>query len=208
MNFWVTIVGLVRRKRVIIPALVVAAVVGGAAYLITPVRYVSETLTVLTPTEFGGTEPEDPAIPIELTNPMLNFNDSLKTTSAILIQAMNTADMAERLGATGDTTLVVDDGRTNPDLLGVNGPFLYVVGRSRSPQEAKRVVAEAEVLMKVRLQDLQRALKAPARTFVSVVEVVPPSAPEPDRSRATRMGFMGFVLGFGLSIGIAYFVHR
>ena len=79
---------------------------------------------VLTTTEYGGTESQDPAKPTELTNPMLNFNDSLTTTSAILIEAMNTKAVAKQLGVAGSTALVIDDGRTNPDLLGLNGPFI------------------------------------------------------------------------------------
>ena len=137
MEFWITIVGLMRRKRVIVPALLVAAALGAAAYLSTPVTYVSSTTMVLTTTEYGGTESQDPTKPTELTNPMLNFNDSLKTTSAILIEAMNTRRVASGSGAGGRTTLVVDDGRTNPNLLGLNGPFLYIVGRSTSPDRGR-----------------------------------------------------------------------
>ena len=63
MEFWITIVGLLRRKRVIIPAVLVAAALGAAAYLGTPVTYVSSTTMILTTTEYGGTESQDPATP-------------------------------------------------------------------------------------------------------------------------------------------------
>ena len=81
MEFWVTIAGLVRRRRVLIPALLVALALGEAMYLATPVTYVSTNTMILTTTEFGGTESQDPVFPGELTNPLLNFNDSLKTPS-------------------------------------------------------------------------------------------------------------------------------
>ena len=137
MEFWVTIAGLVRRRRVIVPALLVAVALGAAMYVTTPVTYVSSTTMILTTTEYGGTESQDPAMPSDLVNPMLYFNDSLKTTSAILIEAMNTKEVATQLGALGPTTLCVDDGRTNPNLLGLNGPFLYIVGESTSPDRSR-----------------------------------------------------------------------
>ena len=208
MEFWVTIAGLVRRKRVIIPALLVATALGAAAYVSTPVTYVSSTTMILTSTEYGGTQSQDPAMPTDLVNPMLYFNDSLKTTSAILIEAMNSRRVATELGATGRTMVHVDDGRTNPNLLGLNGPFLYIVGESTSPTEAERVVPEAQQVMRAKLRDWQSALKAPERTFVSLVDVVPPSTPAPSRSRAMKLGLMAFVFGFGLCLGIAYLHHR
>jgi hypothetical protein len=209
MEFWLTIVGLIRRKRVIIPAVLVATLFGLAVYLFTPVSYVSSTTMVLTTTEYGGTESQDPSKPTDLTNPMLNFNDSLTTTSAILIEAMNTKDVAAQLGAEdGPTRLVIDDGRTNPDLLGLNGPFLYIEGRSTAPDDAQRTVVEAQHLMRAKLLDWQSALNAPEKTYVSLVDVVSPTAPEAIRARATKLGLMAFIFGFLLSMGIAYFGHQ
>ena len=100
MEFWITVVGLLRRGRVVIPAVLVAATCGATAFAATPVRYVSSTTMVLTTTEFGGTESQDPANPTDLTNPMLNFSESLRTTSAILIEGMNTGASRQQLGRT------------------------------------------------------------------------------------------------------------
>ena len=208
MEFWVTIAGLMRRWRVIVPALLVAVALGAGLYVTTPVTYVSSATMILTSTEYGGTQSQDPETPSDLVNPMLYFNDSLKTTSAILIEAMHTKDVATQLGVSGPTTFRVDDGRTNPNLLGLNGPFLYIVGESTSPAEAERVVQDAQTLMREKLQDWQSALKAPERTFVSLVDVVPPSTPAPNRGRATKLGVLGFIFGLGLSLGIAYLRHR
>jgi hypothetical protein len=205
MEFWITIVGLVRRKGVIIPAALVALALGAVAYLGTPNTYVSSTTMVLTTTQYGGSESQDPTKPTDLTNPMLNFNESLRTTSAILIEAMNTKGVKEQLGAAGPTTLVVNDGRTNPDLIGLNGPFLYIVGQSTSSDDAERVVAEAQTLMREKLHEWQRELNAPEKTYVSLVDVVPPTTPEAGRGKATKLGLMAFIFGFLLSMGIGYF---
>jgi hypothetical protein len=208
MEFWITLVGLLRRKRVLIPAVLVAVTFGAVAYLGTPVTYVSSTTMVLTTTQYGGTESQDPASPTQLTNPMLSFSDSLRTTSAILISSMNTDEVLKQLGVERPTQLYVNDGRTNPELLGLNGPFLYIVAHSPSPDEAKRVVVGAQKLMRQKLVDWQSSLNAPERTYVTIADVVPPSAPKADKARATKLGLMAFVLGFLLSWGIAYLGHQ
>jgi capsular polysaccharide biosynthesis protein len=206
MEFWVTIVGLLRRKRVLVPVLLVALSLGVLAFLGTPNTYTSHTTMVLTTTEYGGTQSQDPTKPTELTNPMLNFNDSLKTTSAILIEAMNTKGVAEQLGATGETTLIINDGRTNPDLLGLNGPFIYIVGESTSPAAAKNVVVQAQKLMQKKLTEWQNALNAPQKTYLGLADVVPPTTPEVRHS--TKLGLIAFLFGFLVSLGIAYYGHQ
>ena len=62
--------------------------------------------------------------------------------------------------------------------------------------------------MRDKLRDWQSALKAPERTFVTLVDVVPPSTPAPNRARATKLGLLAFMFGLGLSLGIAYLRHR
>lgn len=208
MEFWITIAGLARRKRVIIPALLIGVVLGTAAYMSTPARYASSTTMVLTTTPFGGSESQDPSKPTDKTNPMLNFSDSLRTTAAILIEAMNTKEVATTLGLRGASTLIVNDGRTNPNLLGLNGPFLYISGESTTPENAQALVQGARTIMRDKLKTWQSALNAPQKTYVSIVDVVPPTAPAAMRGRATKLGLLAFLFGFGLSMGVAYFADR
>ena len=208
MEFWITVIGLLRRKLVIIPAIVIAGMLGAAAYVSTPVTYVSTNTMVLTTTEFGGTESQDPTSPPQLTNPMLNFNDSLRTTSAILIESMNTDDVEAALRIAGRTKLIVNDGRTNPNLLGLNGPFLYIVGQSTTPERAQEVVRQARELMGQKLRAWQNALRAPEKTYLSIIDVVPPTAAKADRGRATKLALFGFLFGFVSTVGVAYLCLR
>jgi hypothetical protein len=209
MEFWSTIGGLIRRKGVIIPAVLVAVALGALAYSGTPTVYESSTTMVMTTTQYGGSESRDPTKPTELTNPMLNFNDSLRTTSTILIQAMNTPDVFKQLGVTrGTTQLIINDGRTNPDLLGSNGPFLYIEGSSTSPEDARRVVVNAQELMEQKLIEWQKGLNAPEKTYVSLVDVVSPTPAQATGGRATKLALMAFLFGFVLCLGIAYFGHQ
>ena len=88
-------------------------------------------------------------MPTELTNPMLNFNDSLRTTSAILIEAMNTRDVATQLGAR--RTHAADRRTTagpTPTCSASTGRSSTSSAESTSPDEAERVVVEAQKLMR------------------------------------------------------------
>ena len=208
MEFWSTIAGLLRRPKVMVPTILIALVFGALAFMGTPVTYVSSTTMVLTTTEYGGSQSLDPDEPTPLTNPILNFNSSLSTTSGILIQSITTKEALATLGAKGGATrLVVNDGRTNPELLGLDGPFLYVEGRSVNKDEARRVVVDAQKMLRQKLSEFQKDLKAPENTYVSLIDVVSPTAPEADASRPIRMGGVTFILGFLFCFGIAYFRH-
>lgn len=209
MEFWTKILVLLRSRRVILPALVVALAMGAAVYHSTPKVYSSSTTMVLTTAAYGGTESLDPTKPTGLTNPMLNFSDSLRTTTAILISAMGTRQVTEQLGATHPgTSLTVNDGRTNPELLGVNGPFLYLEARSRSGADAHQMVLDAQELTRQKLATWQSELNAPAKTFVNLVDVVPPTTPQPGSGRAIKLGVMAFLFGLSLCVGIAYFAGQ
>jgi len=209
MEFWTTIGRLLRNKRVFIPTALVALTLGAVAYLVTPSTYVSSATMVLATTKYGGVDPHDPTKPAQLTNPMLNFNDSLKTTSTILVEAMNTKGVMQEVGATrADTQLIVNDGSTNPTLLGTNGPFVYIAGRSSSPAKSRLVVLAAQQMMKQKLNDYQGALHAPQKTYVSLVDVVPPTAPVAGHGRATKLAALAVLLGGMLCVAIAYLGDR
>lgn len=208
MDFWKAILGLARRKLVIIPLLGSTIALGLAAYFLTPVHYVSSTTMVLVPPAVGGTLSQDPTKPIDLTNPMLNFSNNLKTASSILIQAINTPEVAAELGVVkhGPTQLTVDDGRTNPKLLDSNGPFIYVVGESTSKAEAKDVVVRAQARLRQELVDRQESLGAPSETYLTMVDVVAPTTAKLTRAQRIKIGGIAFVLSlvFGLATGYAW----
>lgn len=208
MEFWLTLIGIVRRKRFILPALLVAIAVGATAFAATTPSYVSRTTMVLTLTEFGGSESRDPSVPTDLTNPMLNFVDSLTTTSAIMINAMNTEEVARELDATGRATLVVDDGRSNPELLGLNGPFLHIRVESDSPSLTAQVAAGAQFLIRDKLEQWQATLNAPRSTFIRLVDVVPTGTPEVERGGQVQIALLAAGASFGLCLVFAYLRHQ
>ncbi|MFD0888670.1 hypothetical protein ACFQ08_29390, partial [Streptosporangium algeriense] len=206
MDFWKTIFGLARRKAIGPPLAVLSVISASLVFFLLPTYYVSTASMVLTTPATGGTLSADPTKPLGLTNPLLQFSDGLRVTAGILILSMNTPEVAAELGVVpdGPTEIVINDGRTNPDLLGIstNGPFVYVEVQSRSAAAAQDIVLRAKQRIRRELADRQQALKAPRSTFITVVDVVPSSVPTAKISgKLTAAGAtMFFVLFGGLSI--------
>ncbi|WP_214103457.1 hypothetical protein [Acrocarpospora catenulata] len=152
----------------------------------------------------------DPTKPSGLTNPLLQFTDGLKTTASILIQSMNAPNVKKSLGAPvgGTTDLVIDDGRTNPDLLDLSGPYIYISVDARTAEQAAAVVNKAQEMIKNELDSRQKVLGAPRSTFITVAEVVPESVPEMELGGKWQAGAAAFVLTLAGSFGIAYGIAR
>ncbi|MFC0864157.1 hypothetical protein ACFHYQ_17825 [Sphaerimonospora cavernae] len=212
MDFWKSILELARRKFVGPPLIALGILAALITYFVVPTHYVSSCSMVLTTPATGGTLSSDPQEPPGLTNPLLQFNEGLRTTAGILVLSMNTPQMLERIGiADGDPTRVtINDGRTSPELLGINlnGPFLYVEVDSDSPATASAVTERAVRLIRAELDARQQALKAPPSTYIAMTEVVPPTVPE-----ARRTGKWGAAAGVLLAmvaagLGLAYFLDR
>ena len=201
---WPGLLGLLSRRSVVLPALLVGLTLGAAVFFVTPKTYVTTSTMVLMTTEYGSTASDDPLDPTELSNPLLSFNDSLRTTSAMIIQSMGTKDVADQLDARGSTTLTIDDGRSNPDLLGLNGPFIFIKGESTTPEAASLVVREATSMARTMLKDWQESLSAPDKTFVGLVDVVPPTAPERTYSTAIKYSAAAGLAGFLICMAFAF----
>ncbi|MEU7989128.1 hypothetical protein AB0B56_30125 [Streptosporangium canum] len=208
MDFWKAIFGLVKRRLIGPPLAVLALAAATLVFFLMPTTYVSTASMVLTTPATGGTLPSDPTKPLGLTNPLLQFSDGLRVTAGILILSMNAPEVAAELGVlpNGTTEITINDGRTNPNLLGIstNGPFVYVEVQSRSAATAQEVVVKAKQRVRRELTDRQQALKAPRSTFISIVDVVPSSTPEAKLSgKLTAAGGTLFLV-FLVGIGIAY----
>jgi len=206
MDFWKAILGLVRRKVVALPVLGLALGVAALGYFLTPPSYTSSTTMVLTTPTTGGTISQDPT-KAGVSNPLLTFSDGLKTTSAILIQAMNSPDNVRTLTG-GGAKLTINDGTNNASLLGTNGPFVYIEAEAKHADEAKAVVQRAQQRVRDELVNRQKALKAPESTYITIVDVVPPSPPEVQRGQQYQFAIAGLVLTIIAGLAGAYGAGR
>ncbi|MEV4551160.1 hypothetical protein [Nonomuraea wenchangensis] len=209
MEFWTAILGLARNKFVAVPVAVLTAALALTGYLVLPERYVASASMVLVTPSGGGSI--DRTKPLAQTNPLLQFSDDLRTTASILILAMNSPDVFKSVGAPedGPVELTIDDGRTNPTLLGVGttGPFVYVEVEAASRAEVTKVLAAAQERLREELEDRQNELKAHPVTFVQLDDVVR-LGPEADRAPKLQGAVGGALLGLVAGFGAAYAAVR
>ncbi|WP_440083973.1 hypothetical protein [Streptosporangium sp. LJ11] len=210
MEFWKTILDLARRKRVGFPLFGLALLAAVVVFSLVPPRYVSSASMVLTTPPAGGTT--DPAKKPGRTNPLLQFSDGLRTTAGILILSMNTEAVATELGIVkdGPVEVTINDGRTNPSMLGIlmNGPFVYLEVESDSAEVTRAVMARTQFRLRTELVRRQEVLGAPRSTFIGFVEVVPAGYPAMDRSGTWQAaGGAAFAVVL-LGLGAVYAVER
>ncbi|MEN3534860.1 hypothetical protein AAH991_07095 [Microbispora sp. ZYX-F-249] len=204
MEFWTTIAGLLRKWSIGLPLLAISILVGTVTFFVVPTRYEADTSLVLATPVNGGVYSRDPNRPLPRGNPLLQFNDALKTAASIVIQSMNTQDVWTQLGAPkdGPTTITIDDGRSNPRVLDISGPYIYIRVVAPSPDVASGVLTKAQRRVRDELTGWQRTLGAPPSTYLTVANIVPPSKPEAMLSTrwqvAAGVGLLAACAGLGL----------
>lgn len=196
MDFWGTVLIVLRRWYVALPAFLLSIGAAAGVYSSIPTLYVSNAVLVLTIPPTGGSLPSDPGRPNGLTNPLLNFDWGLSMSASILVQVISAPETVESLGVRpeGDTTFTVTNGSTNPESLD-GGPFVYIEGTSRSPSGARDIVTRVRDRARVELAVRQRQLNAPPATYITMNEMVPPTEPQPQRTGKTRGAAAALLLG-------------
>ncbi|UBU13947.1 hypothetical protein [Nonomuraea gerenzanensis] len=196
MDFWGTILVLLRRWYVALPAFLAAVGAAFYAYSTIPVTYTTTAVLVLTAPTSGGTLPPDPDQPIPRVNPLLNFDHGLDVAASILISVMSTPDMVAAMGVTsgGPTTYAVTNGTNNLESL-ATGPLVFVEGESRTPDEATRITRKAIDRIEQELDQRQRQVQAPKGTYITISEAVPPTTPAPQQGRKLRSAASALGLG-------------
>ncbi|HEV2779862.1 MAG TPA: hypothetical protein VGX25_10735 [Actinophytocola sp.] len=196
MDFWQTILVVFRRWYVALPAFLLSILLALAVYSSVPKVYNSTSVLVLTLPATGASQPADPDRPRDQTNPLLNFDKGLSTSAAILIEALRDPEIAAELGVPpgGDTWFEVGNGSSNPELL-ITGPFLFIQGNSATPEGARDIVGKVAERARVELANRQKEVNAPASTYITAVEVVPPTMPAAHGGSRIRAGAAAGALG-------------
>jgi hypothetical protein len=204
MDFWQTVQVVFRRWYITFPAFLAALGVAGLVYGSVPTQYVSTSMLLLTvpttgPTKEIGAKAKGPQA---ITNPLLYFDQGLNVSASILIQTLSTPETAASLGISpdGSTSYKVTNGSTNPELL-MSGPFVLIEGTSSTPQQAHDIVRRVSALAPKELAKRQKKLDAPASTYISVNQVVPPTTPE--ARNTTKLRAAGAAGGLGVFAGLA-----
>jgi hypothetical protein len=162
MDFAQLMTVLRRRWYVVVPAAALVVLIAAVMALAAPRPYESTGTVVLTEPATGGTQ-------AGTSNPLFSFDDSLTTTSQLLVQSLNSPTAIQALAAIGaSATYTADDGM-------LQGPFIVVTADSPSPTTARNTVSEAFRYVEQQLAQRQRSLGAPTKSFIGVKEVVAPT---------------------------------
>ncbi|MFI6502175.1 hypothetical protein [Nonomuraea typhae] len=210
MNFWKALLSLLLRRRIGIPVVLLALGVAAATFAVIPVRYTASTIMMVSPPVNGGVVNRNATNPGGGGNPLLIQTEGLSTAVATLVLALSVEETRAELGAPkdGSTELIVNDGTGSPQLIGMSGPFVLVQATSTSAKVASEVVARARERLIRELDGRQRELGAPTATYVVLMDIVPPTAPEAAVTDKLMGAAMGFVIAVFLGLSIAYGLER
>ncbi|MEV0381969.1 hypothetical protein [Nonomuraea sp. NPDC050643] len=205
MDFWLTVLVVVRRWYVSIPVFVLALGVAAAVYSTVPTLYTSYGAFVLTTPRTGASLPVYPGTTNAPVNPLLNFDRGLTVAASILTTTLSTGDTARELGIVpnGDTAFKVHNGNPNAEAL-ASGPFLFVEGQSLTPQVAQDIVRTVMARARTELFRSQQYVNAPPVTYITMTELVAPTPPEPQTGRKLRSAVVALALGGMASLFFTY----
>ncbi|MET9338460.1 hypothetical protein [Nonomuraea sp. NPDC003804] len=209
MGFWESIFALLRRKWVTLPVLLVSTGLATVAFFQVPARYAASSSMILVAPPSGGTLSLDKTKPVGLTNPLLQYSDSMRTVAGILILTMNNPAIQKELGIVegGEIKLTVDDGRSNAELMGITtaGPFVHVAVEAPAGVTVLDTIARTEKRIRAELLNQQRILGAPHSTYIALNDVTT-LAPKAVWSNTIMATAGAFGLGVALGLGLAYLV--
>jgi hypothetical protein len=198
VDFWKTLLVLVRRWYVAVPAMLISLGLAGMAYESIPPKYeTTGSVVLLSPSQgaSGGLSRTGP------TNPLLSFDGSLETTAQLLTQVLLSPSVQKQLaaeGAGGDYEV----GDAN-----LGGPFVNVVATGTSPSEAQRTVVLVLARARQELADREAALSAPRTSYISVSDVVKPTEARLLVGGKIKGAGAALALGLAASLGSAFMIE-
>lgn len=196
MDFWRTVLVVLRRWYVAAPVFLLTIGSAGVVYLSAPSFYESTGTLVLTAPTGGATV--DPSRPRVETNPLLAFDSTLRVTSSLLIASLSTPESAAKVDPAG----VVNSLQVSNGML--DGPFVAFKVQSESAEVSQATVRELLDLARQDLIDRQTRLGAPEQTFINLVEVAPPTAPQVVITSRLRSAAVTLALGLAVTLIAAY----
>jgi hypothetical protein len=201
MDFWKTMGILLRRWYVSVPIFTVSLALGGAVFYTVHTQYESTGTLVLTAPPSGGVTQLNPKDATGPGNPLLDFEGSLTITTQLLIQSLSSPTVQQAIADKGGVgTYQAGDGETG-------GPFVVVIADATSPAQAEKTVTLALQTAKDELNQRQKALDAPASTYIVTQIVVPPTPATTKIGSKVKAGGIALALGLVLSLAAAYAVE-
>jgi hypothetical protein len=201
MTFSHVISVLRRRWYLAVAVLLVLSGSFATAFALYPPQYASRAVLVVTTPDNGAQISADPRSANDITNPLFNFQDGQSIAAAILIASAESPAAQDRIGVneTG-ASFAVTNGNSSPETPST-GPFIHIETLAPTADDAFTTTAAVVQFVRDDLQSRQIALRAPPATFLSVTDVVAPTAGE-ERTGNRTLAAMAALL-FSLVVCVA-----
>jgi len=203
MTFGETVRALLVRWYVTVPGVLISLVLASIVASLVPPVYTSTGIAVLVQPRQAGVKTAADA------NPLLNFDSSLSTTALIMVQSLDTPEVATQLGLTphalipsGDTFTVKDVGNTNVGDQIVQ-PFIYITGQSSTAAGSADIVRRVQEFARQDLIERQRGLRVTQQNYIKLESVVDPTEPKPMIAITAGAAIGTFIIGAALTILVA-----
>jgi hypothetical protein len=139
--------------------------------------------------------------PNAIANPLLNFADSLTTSSELLIQSLNSPAAQEAVQQAGGlTTFTASDGA-------LRGPYIVVKADAPRPELVTKTVSLAFSYVTQQLLAREQALGAPAAQYIEVKTVVEPTDAAQLHGGKTRFALAVGILAVSASLCAVFAVE-
>jgi hypothetical protein len=175
---------LVKKWYLTLPGLLLSLVAASMAFTLVPSTYSSTGVAVLVQSQTprpGG------------TNPLVNFDPSLTTTTSIMVQVLNSPALLPAVsGLPGSSFSVKNMGDASANNASVQ-PFIYFYAQSRSAVDSTSMISRLMDLARRDLIDRQRSLLVRPNKYLSLTNVVEATGPKyvvGSQIAATGVAFM------------------
>jgi capsular polysaccharide biosynthesis protein len=170
MSLWNTIRVLFRRWHIALPGLLMSCVLAAVVFAMVPPKYESGAVAMLV----------QPKSASATFNPLLAFDPSLTTAAQVVIQSLNTPEVANEVGVLDnqDTLTISDTDSRNASDFQLTRPFLYVTAQSPSAEKSAALVSRILDEAQVELVERQKALGVSSAKYIrfqGVVDVTTPT---------------------------------
>jgi hypothetical protein len=199
VDFAKSLMVLLRRWYVALPALVISLGLSAAVYESVPAKYESRGTVMLLSSSSGASA--GGTAKTGLTNPLLSIDGSLTLTSTALIQVVQSPEVAQDIYDHGGTAAyTVGDAQ-------LGGPFINVDATGGSPAEVQRTVLMVLQRAAVELRNREIAYKAPVTTYIQIDDLVPPTAAKQLLGSKVRAAGAALALALAFSLSSAFMIE-
>jgi hypothetical protein len=199
VDFAKSLMVLLRRWYVALPALVISLGLSAAVYESVPAKYESRGTIMLLSSNSGATA--GGTAKAGLTNPLLSIDGSLTLTSTALIQVVQSPEVAQAIYDQGGTAeYTVGDAQ-------LGGPFINVDATGGSPTEVQRTVQMVLERTAYELRQREIQYKAPQTTYIQINNLVAPTEAKKLVGSKVRAAGAALALALAFSLSSAFMIE-